>query len=800
MLKNYLKIAIRNFWKNKQFTIINIIGLSVGMACVILILLWVTDELSFDRFHDNADNIYLVLHDLGNKTIGQTSTLLAQTMVSELPEIKKATNYAQLSENMSFLVQYGNKVFNESVSIADSNFFNVFSFKLAEGSPSHALTDLNSMVVTKDIAKKYFGDEKALGKILNITAFGRKWTVKISGILENIPHNSSIQCRMIVPTEWFKSLVTENFGSNFNFWDNLSVQTYVQVNKNSDIQKLPDKIKLCEIKYHPENNSSIPKYSLIPLIKIHLYGNGINFLRIAIGDIKYVRILFLVSVIILLIAGINYINLSTALSFKRVKEIGVRKHLGAEKKTLIIQFLCESLLISFIALFGTIILVELFLPQFNILSGKKLSIHPTDYDFICTALIITIVTGIVSGSYPALFLSSLEPIKAFKAKMKLSRNGMVLKKGLVIFQFTLSIIIIICTFVIAEQLSFMRNSDIGLEKENIICIKLSDEANGKYELLKNELDSHPDILSLSRSESVNSKEWGSTADVHWEGETDKDHKQFWELYTDYDLASVFKIEMSQGRYFSDKYPSDSSNAFVINNAAAKAMHLNTPLNAKIQMGKKKGTIIGVTKDFHFSTFYNAIEPLIITIPDISKQKLYYRTLSIRLKPGSINRCMTFVEQKWKEINPGSPFNFYFYDESINAQYSAEQQMGTIFKYFSFLSILFACLGLFGLVSLETEQRKKEISIRKVLGSTTANTISLLSKEFLLWVIIANLIAWPIAYYFISKWLQDFAYRINISWWIFVLSGCIALVITIVTVGFQVIKAITTNPVESLRYE
>jgi putative ABC transport system permease protein len=800
MLKNYFKIAVRNLWKHKEFSIINIAGLSIGMACTILILLWVADELSFDRFHKNADNIQLVLRGDGKEMIGQTSILLAQKLKEELPEVINSTNFAKFPESLSFLVQNGNRSFNETMGMAASNFFEVFSFKLRRGNSSTALNDLNSIVITEDIAKKYFGEEDALGKILSVTALGQKRDVRVSGILENMPSNSHIQCQIIIPTDWFKSIINANFGSNFNFWDNLSVQTYIQLKNQCDIQELSSKIKACEIKYRADQNEQTLIYSLLPLTKIHLYGNGIKFLRASLGDIKYVRIFFIIAIIVLLIAGVNYMNLSTALSFKRTKEVGIRKNLGASRKKLLFQFLGESLLLSFIALSCAIILVELLLPEFNKLSGKKLVIRFYERDFIFIASMVTIVTGIISGGYPAFFLSSFQPIQMLKGKLKLGFSGLITRKGLVIFQFALSVIIIICTIVISNQLSFIKNSNLGFDKDNIICIRMTGEANSKYDVLKNELEKNQNILIMSRSESINSNEWGSTGGVSWQGKEEKDEKNFWELYSDYDLASTFKIEMSQGRYFSKQFPTDSANAFVINEAAARVMGMKSPLNEVIQLGKKKGVIIGVTKDFHFSSFHNAIEPLIITIPENDKQKLYFRILAIRINSGSLINCVKFIEKIWKEQISNVPLNYYFYDESLNAQYSAEQRMGTIFKYFSFLSILLACLGLFGLASLSAEQRTKEIGIRKALGATIANITFILSQEFLIWIMIANIIAWPVGFYFMNKWLDDFVYRIGISWWIFILSGGISLIIALATVSFQAIKAAVANPVESLRSE
>ena len=415
-------------------------------------------------------------------------------------------------------------------------------------------------------------------------------------------------------------------------------------------------------------------------------------------------------------------------------------------------------------------------------------------------VLITFITGLLSGSYPALFLSSFQPIQLFKGKLKYSFASLLARKGLVIFQFTLSVVIIICTIIVLNQLSFINNSNIGFDKENVICVEMTGEANSKFELLKNELQKNQNILSMSRSESINSSGWGNTAGVNWTGKQKNEDKQFWELNTDCNLAATFKIEMSRGRFFSNQFKTDQTNAFVINEAAVRSMRMKSPLNEEINLNGKKGIIIGVTKDFHFSSFHNTVEPLIITNPQDDQQNLYYRILAIRIKPGAAMNSVAFIEKTWKEQITNTPFIYFFYDESLNAKYKTEQQMGTIFKYFSFLSILISCLGLFGLAALSAEKRTKEIGIRKVLGASVYNVTFILSKEFLIWVVISNIIAWPIAYYFMNKWLQDFAYRINIYIWIFVIASGLALLIALLTVSLQAVKAALANPVESLKYE
>jgi ABC-type antimicrobial peptide transport system permease subunit len=793
MFKNYFKIAFRNIIHQKVFSSINIFGLAIGMACTMLILLWVQDELSYDKFHKNADNIYLVIRENANDKMAVTSALLSPALKQELPEVENSTCIMKLPEGFNFLIQNGDKGFEENVSFAASNLFDVLSFKLKKGDPATVLKDPNSVVITEEIEKKYFGNEDAIGKPLTISGFGQKIVAKVSGILENVPSNSHLQIQIILPNDWFNPSFM-----NLN-WTNQSFRTYIKLKNNNDVQILSSKIKACEVRHFPNQNTKILGYSLIPLTKLHLFGNDIKFFE-STGDIKYVRIFLIVAIIILLIASINYMNLSTALSLKRTKEVGIKKTVGASRKSLILQFFGESLLLSFFALCFADLLVILFLPTFNQLVGKRLELSSNLPIFISISFLITVITGLISGCYPAIFLSSFQPIQILKGKMKIGSGNLFLRKGLVVFQFALSTIMIIATIVVLNQLSFIKNSNLGFDKNNLTCIKMTGEANSKYDVLKNELLRNPDILNISHSEAMASGAWTRTIGINWKGKQPNEEKPFWILHTDYNLASTYKIELSQGRFFSEQFPTDQTNAFVINEAAAKSMSLKSPLNEEIQVWGRKGKIIGVAKDFHFDSFHTAIEPLIMQIPDSNKKNQRLNMISIRFKAGTLYNSMAFIEKTWKEQMADIPFNYYFYDESLTRHYVADQRLGSIFNYFAVLSIIIACLGLFGLASLSVEQRAKEIGIRKVLGASISNITFILSKEFLIWIVVANLIAWPVAYFFMHKWLQDFAYRIELSIWVFVLSGIMALMIAIFSVGFQTIKAAIVNPVESIRYE
>ena len=793
MFKNYIKIALRNLINHKQFSIINILGLAIGLACFVLIMLWVQDELSYDQFHKNADNIYLVLQGTKDGPTGVTSKMLAPALKQELPEIDKSICFMQLPESFKFVIQNGDKGFEENVILAESGFFEFFSFKFKEGNPANALSAPNSIVITEEIAEKYFGNENAIGKSLDVSGFGGKTLMKVSGILESIPSQSNIKRQIILPANWFK-----NIGINFDNWGDQSFSTYIQLKDDIDLQSLSSKITQCEIKNCPNQNTENLSYSLLPITKLHLYAGNIKFLS-ASGNIKYVQIFIAIAIIILIIGCINYTNLSIALSLRRTKEIGIKKTVGANRKVLVFQFLEESIFLSVIAFGLAILLVELLLPQFNILTGKNLAIKFFDLQFLSLSLLIIIITGLISGSYPAIFLSSFSPVQILKGKLKIGHGNLFIRKGLVVLQFVTTIVIIVCTVIIFNQLHFIRYSDLGFDKENLLCVKITNEARSKYEVLKNELLKNPEIINISRSEPI-SNEITSTQSVSWRGKPINEEQRFWVLHSDENLAATYKFKMSQGRYFSEQFPTDKTSAYVINESAAKSMGLTSPLDNEINLWGKNGNIIGVIKDFHFASFHIAIEPMIFKIPDDNLGMNRFRIITIRFKSNTPDKLVSFIEKTWHEQLAGSPFDYYFFDDSINQQYFSEIRIGTIFKYFSFLSILIACLGLFGLVSITAEQRTKEIGIRKVLGASISNVSLILSKDYLILVILSNIIAWPVALYFMKTWLQNFAYRIDMTIGPFLLAGILALVVALLTVSWQAIRAATANPVESLRYE
>ncbi len=792
MFRNYLKIGLRNLFKHKKYSLINILGLAVGFTGFILIMIWVQDELSYDMFHKNSKNTFLVLRTSNDKVSAITSKLLGPAIKSEIPGILNETDYASLPEAFKPFLKYKENGFEESFALTDPHFFEVFNFKFIEGNPHTAFDEPNSIIMTERTAKKYFGNSDALGKSLELNFVGIKKIIKVTGVIENIPHNTHFQRELILPLDF----ITQ-FGANWDEWYNYSVQTFIVTRGNINKSFLEKKILECENGHAAKLNLGTTAYSLMPLSKIHLYSNNIGFF-VSSGDIKYVYIFSFVACIILLIACMNYINLTNAFSLKRTKEIGIKKVVGANRRDLILQYYGETFVITITALGLSLLFVEMLLPLMNNLSGKQLSVNYTSPDFISFVILITFITIIISGIFPAIFATRFRPVQILKGKFQNNIEGLNLQKGLVILQFALSIAIITCTFIVMQQLSFIRNADLGYDKENIIDIKVNGNIYDKYNAFKNRLLSNSKIFCISRSEPMDGKSLSKTEGIDWAGK----QKRFdsWLLHVDADFAKTYKIHMKEGRFYSEQYPSDETSAYVINETAEKEMGLKPAIGKEITVWGRKGKIIGVTKDFNFSSLHDLIEPVILRIPDPNQRNIFYRELSVRVNPNGVNKSVEYIQDTWKSFFPGESFNFYFVDESQNANYFAEQRMGNIFKYFSLLAIFIACIGLYGLTAFMIERKVKDIGIHKVLGANVVKIVFMLSRKYLLWIIISNAIAFPAAYYFMNQWLKSFAYRVNISLWIFFLAGGIALLISLITISFQAVKAATANPVESLRYE
>lgn len=781
MFKNYIKITLRNIKRHKSVSVINITGLAIGITCCILILLWVQDELSFNQFHENADNIYRInkKYQLGNETGYNLSTpfALARSVKENYAEVKDATNFYR----QRALVKSGDKSFTESrVCFTDSSFFNMFSFQFLESNFKIPLSDPNSIIISEDIGKKYFGDSPPLGKVLTVD---NRTDYVVSGIIQNIPSNSDIRYDIFIPIPAAtKTEEADNWGSHW-------LQTFALLQEDASYQEVEQKISVLIKEHLPEEKISLV---MQPLNKIHLYS-----VEGQADGIQYVYFFSVIAFFILVIACINFMNLSTARSSKRAKEVGLRKVIGAKKTQIIRQFFGESILYTVIALLIALVLVELIRPAFNELTGKILGLDYSNLRLIVGLISIALLTGILAGSYPALFLSSFQPvnvlrgIKAGKGKTKNS-----LRKSLVVIQFTISIILMIGTGIIYSQLKYIQKKDLGFDKENIIYVTLNRDMRDKYEIVKSELLKQPDVMGVTKSSSLPTEIWPILRGITWEGKETDEGAAFAFASVGYDYFETLNMEMAQGRSFSQKFASDSNN-YIFNEKAIEVMGMDSPVGKAFGSDDTEapGTIIGVVKDFHFLPVTYEIEPLVIVMDSD-----FDRYLMIKTSSEDFPNTIAKIENVWTELIPGYPFEYRFLDEQFDRTYRNEIRLGQIFGYFVVLTIFISCLGLFGLASFTAEQRTKEIGIRKVHGAAVSNIVFILSKEFAKWVLLANIIAWPVAYLAMNNWLQNFAYKTEIGFWVFVLSGCLALFIALLTVSSQAIRAATANPIEALKYE
>ena len=783
MLLSYLKIAIRNIFKNKLYSFVNISGLAIGMAACILILLWVTDEINFNGFNKNLNKIFTIpqtqhYQTIGDFTVTPTPIPLAPALKEEIPEIEYITRYEPYLGKSK--ITYEDKTFNQQVNFADPDFFKMFSFDFVEGDRENALKDPSSIIITEEMALKYFGNEEPIGKTLRMDD---KYDLKVNGVVKNVPKNSDIQFDMLIPIT-----MLENYGYNMSNWYSNMLITYVMLKNPDQYTQISKKI---ENRLKQEIDvSTAGKLFLFPFSKVHLYsirGSG--------GRIETVIIFSIIALFILIIACINFMNLTTARSVKRSTEVGIKKVVGATRLQLAKQFFGESILLTFISLVFSLFIVELFLPYFNDIAHKELSLSQVSFTTILLVLSITIVTGVLSGIYPAMFLSSFKPVGTLKSKIASGTSKFSLRRVLVVLQFAISIILIIATSVVYLQLHFILNKNLGLDKDNIVYLSLSSELQKKPEELKNELLRNSNIKDASVSNLLPIQVYSNGGGWRWEGKDPNQDELVSSMSADNDLLKTYNIKLKEGRYYSKEYPADDSLSIVINESFEKLMGFQNAVGKILSRGDNYHVnIIGVVKDFNFVQLQNKIGPLVI-FPDPTP-----RYLSMKVNNAGLSETLDFIESTCKKFDSKFVFEYDFLDKTYEKIYESETTLGKIFNSFALLAIIISCLGLLGLASYVAELRTKEIGIRKVLGASVGGIVFSLSKEFIKWVLIANIIAWPVAYYFMNEWLHDFAYRIGISWWIFLLSGGIALLIAIATVSFQAVKAAIANPMRSLRYE
>ena len=788
MFKNYFKIAWRNITRHKAYSALNIAGLSIGMACSILILLWVQDELSYDRFNANANELYRLTCNAGDFKAAVTPAGMAEGLQNRMPEIKSTVRLSKPSIN---LLEVGDRKFEEKRGFfVDSNFLQVFSYKLLKGNAAMALQRPDAILITEDMAKKYFGNEEALGKIIRKD---NSDNCIVTGILENAPSNSHLQFDFILP---ISSIANTDDDVKNKTWGNFNYYTYIQLNKNVPpssvaFSKLIPQIQKIFKEHNPGLNAD---FHLQPLTDIHLHSD----LQIDLpgkGNVQYVNIFFIVALFIITVACINFMNLATARSERRAKEVGLRKVVGAGRTQLIIQFLGESLIISFFSLLVAIGIVYALLPAFNHLADKRLTIHLFDGKLFLSLIAIAFVTGILSGSYPALFLSGFKPIKVLKGKIKIGGSNLLFRNSLVVTQFVVTIILLAGTAVVYKQLNFIKDKNLGFDKSNLLYIPMTGDIWGKQQALKSTLMQNPLTSNFSIISDLPTALITGTVDVMWEGKAPNSQIVIPSIDVDENFIDVFKMQMATGRSFSTAFKGDSSN-YVINEKAMQLMGMNihNAVGKSLTFGETKGTIIGVVKDFNFKSLQYNIEPLVLRL------NKYGGMVIVRTQPGNTEATIKELGKISKQLNPSYPFTYNFLDKDLDNLYRGEQQMGSIFNLFAILAIFISCLGLYGLSAFMAEQRTKEIGVRKVLGASVFNIVYLLSTNFTRLIIIAVVIAVPVSWLAINSWLKGFAYHININWIIFLVASGTALLIAWLTVSYESIKAAITNPVKSLRTE
>jgi len=808
MIRNYIKIALRNISRQKFYAFINITGLTIGLTTSLSILLYIVDEFSYDTFHNDAELIYRV--NLLGRMSGQefnscySSAPVSAGFIEEIPEIE---NGCRITDWEDINVKYGEDAYTEKkVLLADSNFFDFFSFRLIRGDLKTVLSKPNSIVLTETTANKIFGytgpeDNRHLGKVLEVGI--DKWACTVTGIAEDPPHNSHFHFSMILSMESWDYSRSTAWGSN-------ALLTYIKLNENADWQSVQGKFPELVMKYiGPQVQQflgiSIEEFFeqggaygfyLQPLLDIHLFSTTDNDLEPG-GNINTIYLLSAIVFFIIVIACINFMNLSTARFSGRAKEVGVRKSLGASKSRLRLQFLNESVFFTIISMILALIVLSLVLPQFNFLSGKQLSINILyNFKYLAGMLLLVLFVGIIAGSYPAFYLTSFIPVEVLRGKIKAGLKSGGIRSILVIFQFTLSIGLIICTLLIYKQLNHLQHKDIGFDKENVLVIRNAEALGTNKPAFKEELMKLPQIESASISNLV-------PPDVDYSdvfrprGEDEQDHG-FNYCFVDQDLLETLNLTMADGRFFSREFPSDSG-AVVINEAAAKLIGWNNPVGENLQTFWKENDedvreVIGVVKDYNFQSLKKEITSLVIFMGTQGNNIL------VKLTAGDVDRKIELIETKWKSFAHGAPFDYSFIDDDFNAKFRKEQQLGKIFFVFTGLAIFIACLGLLGLATFTTEQRSKEIGIRKAMGATSNGIVKLLSQEYFKLITISFIVAIPVSYIIISWWLKNFAYKINIGVFSFLLGGIIALIIAILSVSYQSIKAASKNPAETLRYE
>jgi putative ABC transport system permease protein len=807
MYSNYLKVAIRNLLRQKGFTIINIIGLSIGIASAMLIFMFVYNEMNYDSFHKQAKNIYRVYqnshfdgHDMSSSW---TPVPMAPTLRSDFPEVLKST---RLADDENALIEIDQKYYTMQALRVDSAFFEIFTFPLIRGDMHKALAEPRTVVITESAAHKMFGETDPMNKMIRIQ--NDSLLYRVSGICVDPPAISHFYFDMLISMDSFYDIKS-------TFWLNNNLYSYVLLPEGYPYHELEKKFPDMVKKYlGPQiqtvagisleefaKKGNVIRFKLQPLEDIHLNSDISHGLKPS-NNKKYLYIFSIIGIFIILIAGINFMNLSTARSAARAREVGMRKVLGSDRKRIIQQFLAESVLLSFFSLIMAVIILELFLPDINRMMNLSLSfVLLNNWHYLALLLIFTLVVGILAGFYPAFLLSSFHPTAIFKDKLQSGSKGSILRSILVVIQFFIAIVILSGTFVVYKQLKFLQNKELGFEKEKLLVIERTGGLNDKLASFIAEIKKLPIVADVSNSTSAPGFP-NSDNGFMVEGRSLTQVYNMVTNWVDYSFIKTMKIPLKEGRFFSADLASDSV-AAIVNEAAVKKMDLKNPIGTRIMQPNETGKytyrpIIGVVKDFHFRSLHSAIEPYVMLIKN--KATGWNGIISIRIGAGDIQEAIRQIENTWNAYTNSQPMDYYFLDQKLNTLYAEEKRTGSLALVFTILTILVACLGLLGLISYTTVQRTKEIGIRKILGASTSKIVRILAYETVRLIIISSLIAWPVAYFFLRNWLADFAYKIGLNPFVFLIPTLIIFIISLFTIGYQAIYAATRNPADSLRYE
>lgn len=792
MIKNYFKIAWRNLIRNKTFSTINISGLALGITCSLLIMLWIIDERSIDGFHKNSDQLFQVYErNYADGKVGAgyaTQGLLPEELKKQIPEIQLTAGFEYAAApGTKNTFEAADKVNKFNGFFAGADFLEMFSYPILEGSAQNSLNAPNKIAISRKMAEYYFG--KASASIGQTIRFENKEDLQVTAVFENIGSNSSQQFEFL--RSWSDFISQNQWVNN---WGNTSPSTYVLLKKGTNVEVVNAKIKDFIYRYQQRSEGFRVELGLQPYSQKYLYSSFRNGFPDG-GRISYIQIFTIVAIFILLIACINFMNLATAQSAKRAKEVGLRKVIGAMRSSLISQFIGEAMLLTFVAVIIALFLTAMLLPLFNALTGKELAIPFTQPVFWLLLAALIVVTSLIAGSYPALFLSSLKPVKTLKGVFKFSGSSTYLRKGLVVFQFSLSIILITGVIVIYKQMQYIQTKNIGYSRENLLYIPIEGELIKKYDLFKKEASQLPGILNISKMRNSPTVIEHHTGSISWPGKDPNQGISFADAVVGYDFVKTLKLELKEGRDFSKEFGTDSA-AYMLNETAVAKMGFKDPIGQTVSWGNRPGKIIAVLKDFHFSSMHQNIDPLIVRLDE----NWGWGTILIRTKADATKEAITGLEQLSKNINPKTPFTYQFSDLEFDKLYKSEQVVSSLSNYFAFLAIFISCLGLFGLATFTASQRTKEIGVRKTLGASVPSIVNLLSFDFLKPIIISLLVGIPTAWWLVNNWLQNFAYKTPVEWWVFAMSGLLTIGIALVTVSYQSIKSALTNPVKSLRTE